>query len=119
MDEKILVVEGEKKLRELYQTRLTAAGYKVNSAADGRHALKKLKQEKVDVIVMDLVLPDGMGFDHLQKFLKVTGKARVVINTSHSEYKSDFHSWLADAYLTKSADVSELKNTIKGILQHN
>jgi len=119
MDEKILVVEGERKLRELYQTGLKDAGYKVEIAADGHHALKKLKHAPVDLIVTDLVLPDGVGFDHLQSFLKVTGKTKVVINTSHAEYKSDFQSWLADAYLTKSADVSELKNTIEGILRRN
>ncbi len=45
MDEKILVVEGERKLRELYQTGLKDAGYQVEIAADGQHALKKLKRE--------------------------------------------------------------------------
>jgi len=51
--------------------------------------------------------------------LKVTNKMKVVINTSHVEYKSDFQSWVADAYLTKSSDISELKNTIDGILHRN
>lgn len=116
MDEKILVVEGERKFRDLYQTGLKDAGYKVAIAADGRHALKKLKHEPVDLIVMDLALPDGKGFNHLQQFLKVHDKARVVINTDHTEYKADFRSWVADAYLTKSADLSELKTTIDDIL---
>ena len=119
MDEKILVVEGERKFRELYQTGLKDAGYRVDIAADGQHALKKLKHEPVDLIVTDLVLPDGKGFDLLQKFLKVTNKTKVVINTSYVEYKSDFQSWVADAYLTKSSDISELKNTIDGILYRN
>ncbi len=119
MDEKILVVEGGKKLRELYQTGLKDAGYKVEIAADGQHALKKLKREPVDLIVTDLVLPDGAGFDLLHRFLKVTNKMKVVINTSHVEYKSDFQSWVADAYLTKSSDISELKSTIDGILHRN
>ncbi len=59
MDEKILVVEGERKFRELYQTGLKDAGYRVDMAADGQHALKKSKHESVDLIVTDLVLPDG------------------------------------------------------------
>ena len=116
IDEKILVVEGERKFRELYQTGLQDAGYRVEIAADGQHALKKLKHEPVDLIVTDLVLPNGKGFALLQRFLKVTNKMKVVIITSHVEYKSDFQSWVADAYLTKSSDVSELKNTIDSIL---
>jgi len=119
MDEKILVVEGERKFRELYQTGLKDAGYKVEIAADAQHALKKLRREPVDLIVTDLVLPDGAGFALLQSFLKVTNKTKVVINTSYVEYKSDFQSWVADAYLTKSSDISELKNTIDGILHRN
>ena len=119
MDEKILVVEGERKFRELYQTGLQDAGYKVEIAADAQHALKKLKHEPVDLIVTDLVLPDGAGFDLLHRFLKVTNKPKVVINTSYIEYKSDFQSWVADAYLTKSSDISELKSTIEGILHPN
>ena len=119
MDEKILVVEGERKFRELYQTGLKDAGYKVEIAADGQHALKKLKHAPVDLIVTDLVLPDGAGFDLLHRFLKVTNKTKVVINTSYIEYKSDFQSWVADAYLTKSSDISELKSTIEGILHPN
>lgn len=116
MPEKILVVEGERKLRELYQDGLKEAGYQVDCAPDGRNALKKLKGQSVDLIVMDLVLPDGTGFDHLNRLLKVRKNVKVVINTRHTEYKSDFHSWVADAYLTKSSDVSVLKTTIDGIL---
>ncbi len=75
------MVEGERKFRELYQTGLKDAGYKVEIAADAQHALKKLKREPVDLIVTDLVLPDGAGFALLQSFLKVTNKTKVVINT--------------------------------------
>ena len=41
----------------------------------------------------------------------------VVINTAYSSYKENFLSWSADAYLTKSADLSELKGTIRSILE--
>lgn len=119
MTEKILVVEGEKKLRYLYQSELQAIGYDVITAANGKGALEKLKQEPVDLIVLDLVLPDGTGFDYLEKFVTVKRNVKVVINTDYPNYKGDFHSWVADAFLTKSSDLSELKNTINSVLRSN
>ncbi|MFQ5772260.1 MAG: response regulator [bacterium] len=119
MNEKILVVEGEKALRHLYQNELQENGYEVITAANGKGALNKLKQEPVDLIVLDLVLPDGSGFEYLEKFVRVKRKVKVVINTSEHSYRNDFHSWVADAFLTKSTDLSELKNTIESVLHTN
>jgi hypothetical protein len=41
---------------------------------------------------------------------------KVGINTADPSYKMDFNSWAADAFLVKSSDLSELKNTIEGVL---
>lgn len=119
MSEKILVVEGEKELRYLYQDELQAVGYSVITAANGKGALEKLREEPVDLILLDLVLPDGSGFDYLEKFVTAKRNVKVVINTDYPNYKGDFHSWVADAFLTKSSDLSELKNTIDSVLHSN
>jgi DNA-binding NtrC family response regulator len=116
MSERILVVEGEKRLRDRYQIELRNDGYEVITAASGQNALHRLKNESIDLIVAELVLPDGTGLGYLQKFLAVKRKVKVVINTSHSTFKTDFHSWAADAFLTKSSDLSELKSTIHSVL---
>jgi DNA-binding response OmpR family regulator len=116
MNERILVVEGEKNLRSLYRNELQALGYDVITAANGQGALEKLKQEPVDLIVLDLVLPDGIGFDYLEKFITIKRNVKLVIHTAYPSYKGDFHSWVADAFLTKSFDLSELKNTISSVL---
>jgi len=65
---------------------------------------------------MDLVLPDSTGFDYLQKFIDVKRDVKVVINTDRDAFKADFHSWFADAFLMKSADVTELTETVDTIL---
>lgn len=116
MNEKILVVEGEKRLRSLYRNELETMGYDVVTAADGQKALEKLKHEPVELIVLDLVLPDGSGFEYLQQFMEVKRNVKVVINTGSPLYKRDFHSWIADAFLIKSFDLSELRNAIAGVL---
>jgi hypothetical protein len=48
--------------------------------------------------------------------MEIHRRVKVVINTAYSVYQGDFHSWAADAFLTKSSDLAELKNTIAGML---
>ncbi len=119
MSETILVVEGEEKLRKLYQNTLKGSGYDVITAPTGKRALDALKNEVVDLVILDLALPDGSGFDYLEKFVKTNRKMKFVINTDNPNYKRDFHSWVADAFLMKSSDMSELKNTIDLVLHTN
>ena len=116
MTEKLLVVEDEQNLRKLYKMELEEEGYDVVTAADGKGALEKLNNESVDLVVLDLVLPDGSGLKYLQEFMDLNRDIKVVINTAYTSYKMDFHSWTADAFLVKSSDLSELKDTIEGIL---
>jgi DNA-binding NtrC family response regulator len=119
MAEKILLIEGEGELRKRYREMLKSSGYNVIAADSGKHALQKFKEEDVDVIVTDIVLPDGRGFDYLKKMLASRRNVKVVIHTDHIDYKSDFNSWLADAFLTKSADLAQLDLAIKKVLQPN
>ena len=63
MDQKrILVVEDDLFLRELYTDILTAEGYKVESAADGEEALRKIKLGGYNLVLLDIIMPkmDGL-----------------------------------------------------------
>lgn len=117
MKKKILVVEDEKNLRQLYQSELEAEGYEVVTAANGEEALDDLKRIPVDLVVMDLVFPKGMGLGYLNNFMALNRNLKVIINSAYPEYRFDFHSWAAESFLTKSSDLSELKNTIQRILR--
>ena len=119
MSQKILLVEAEKELRYRYQNELEALGYEVVAVTTGKDALEKLRHEPVELIVLDLQLPDGSGLEYLQQFMDVNRDVKVVINTWSPLYKWDFRSWAANAYLIISSDSSELKNTIDGVLHSN
>jgi DNA-binding response OmpR family regulator len=119
MSEKILLIEGENKLREHYRDLLESSGYNVISASSGKNGLRKCRHEPVDVIVMDVALPDGRGFEYLRKMMAERRGVKVVIHTEHAGYKSDFNSWIADAFVTKSDDPSELQTTIHNVLNPN
>lgn len=116
MNDKILIVEDEQNLRRLYQTELEEEGYDVLTAADSEGALEKLKNVPVDIVVLDLKFPEGSGLEYLQEFMHVKRHVKVVINTAYPMAKWDFRSWVADAFLIKSSDLTELKNTINQML---
>ncbi|NIR46880.1 response regulator [candidate division KSB1 bacterium] len=113
----ILIVENDRGLRQLYQTALRQLGYDVLIAANGGMALEKLKSNSVDLIILALELSDGSGLQHLCKFMDVQRQAKVVINAGHTMAKWDFRSWAADAFLIKSTDLTELKNTVDTLLE--
>lgn len=64
---KILVVEDDKFLRELITQKLAREGYDVKEAVDGEEGVVKVKEEKPDVILLDLILPGIDGFEVLAK----------------------------------------------------
>ncbi|MFH0819547.1 MAG: response regulator [bacterium] len=78
---KILIIEDEKFLRGLISRKLTAGGFEVIESIDGEDGLEKSKNEKPDLILLDLILPGINGFDVLAKIKEepLTASIRVII----------------------------------------
>ncbi len=112
----ILVVEDDKNQRLLYEQELKLEGYEVVTASDGKDALEKVQKQLPDLIVMDINMPKMDGIETMGKILGKNKEVPVIINTAYSNYKDNFMSWAADAYVVKSSDLSELKKTVKEIL---
>jgi len=65
MPKKILIVEDDKFLRELIVRKLDEEGYDVSEAVDGEEGIKKIKEEKPNLVLLDLILPGIDGFEVL------------------------------------------------------
>jgi len=114
---RILVVEDDEPLRSLYQYELEEEGHEVIIAEDGKTALKRLEQSSCDLIILDLVMPEMDGLEVLTKIASLPKKMPVVIHTAYLQSKGEIFPGLADAYLTKSSDLSLLKSTVKKLLE--
>jgi DNA-binding response OmpR family regulator len=111
---KILLVEDETALCLLYQTELGAEGHEVVVAQDGKTAVEMAARAKPDLVIMDISLPEKMdGIESMSRILSQDKSIPVIINTGYSQYRDNFMSWAADAYVVKSSDLAELKETIK------
>jgi CheY-like chemotaxis protein len=103
---KILLVEDDNNLREIYEARLMAEGYEIVSAADGESALVVAKKEKPDLIIADVMMPRISGFEMLDIIRNTEGlkQVRVIMLTAlgQAEDKARADTLGADKYLVKS-----------------
>jgi len=113
---KIMVVDDEENIRFLYQEELRDDGYEVVTAGSGEKALELLPMERPDLITLDIKMPGMDGMETLRKIKEIDKDIPVILCTAYGQYKQDFSSWASDAYVVKSADLKELKDTIKGIM---
>jgi two-component system response regulator (stage 0 sporulation protein F) len=114
---KVLIVEDEPALRKLYDLELRREGYEVSTARNGPEALARVEAARPDLVVLDVRLPGMDGLEVLERILEREPELPVILNSAYSSYRDSFRSWSADAYLSKSSDLSELKATIRGLLE--
>ena len=117
---KILVVDDEPPIRKLLRVGLTAQGYSVIEAVNGRQALEKAKDEAPDLIVLDLGLPDMPGQRLLTNWREDGNAVPVLILSSRADEAGIVEALElgADDYITKPFGVNELSARIRVALRH-
>ena len=113
---RILVVDDEANIRLLYAEELKDEGYEVATAASSTEAVEKLENGAFDLAVLDIKLKNESGIELLQRIVKERHDMPVILCSAFSCYKDDFSAWLADSYVVKSGDLTELKEEIKRVL---
>lgn len=114
----ILIVDDEQKMREFVALFLRSSRYTVFEAADGRTALNILSKETIDLIVLDIMLPDISGFD-LCSQIRVKSSVPIIflIALADEEYQMIGYRVEGDDYITKPFNASILLAKIQRILQ--
>ena len=118
---KIMVVEDDASLREIYSIRITADGYDVVSAGDGEEALAVAVREKPDLILSDVMMPKISGFDMLDilRSTPETANIKVIMMTalSSEDQRQRGEHLGADRYFVKSqVGIEDVVNAIHEVL---
>jgi two-component system response regulator (stage 0 sporulation protein F) len=116
--EKILIVDDDESIRLLYSEELRDEGYEVYEASNGKEALDMLERLSLDLIILDIRMPEMGGIEALRLIKAKNPRIPVLLSSAYAEYKGDFASWCSDEYLIKSSDLSELKQAVKKHLKH-
>ena len=112
----ILVVDDEESIRFLYREELEDEGYRVITASDGEEALRKLRKEAPDLVTLDIRMPGMDGIEVLHLIREMDKEIPVIMSTAYGEYRNNFNVWASDAYITKTANLDELKENIGRLL---
>ena len=114
---KILVVDDEENIRFLYKEELEDEGFIVELAKSGEEALEKLLLFRPDLITLDIKMPGMGGIEVLKRIRDVDRDLPIILCSAYGEFKLDFATWASDAYVVKSADLTELKSMIRKFLE--
>lgn len=113
---RILVVDGDEKVRSAYAEDLEREGHEVLTASTGFVALRLVKEHEPDIVITEVRLPGMDGVDLMGRILAEQHEILVILNSISAYYKENFLSWAADACLTKSASTLELRGTVMELL---
>jgi len=110
----ILIIDDEENIRKYLGQSLAKDGFDVYTAQYGKEGLNLLLQKHIDVVLLDLNLPDISGLDVLRKIKKVDAQSIVIIITAYGDIGSAVEAIKLGAYdyLTKPFDVEDIKIVI-------
>ena len=121
MTHRILVVDDEPDITALVAYHLAKAGFRVSTAANGPDALKAAREERPDMVILDLMLPGVSGYDVLAELRQreETRDVGVILLTARREETDRVRglSLGADDYLTKPFSPQELSLRVRGLLR--
>jgi two-component system KDP operon response regulator KdpE len=117
---RILVVDDEPPIRRFLRTSLSSQGYNVLEAEDGSEALALVKRNAVDVIVLDLGLPNLNGFEVIERLRADKSQTPIIVLSSRTDEAGKVKALDlgADDYVTKPFGVDELLARIRTALRH-
>lgn len=117
---RILVIDDEPPIRKLLRMGLSSQGYHILEAPDGRAALELLGREKLDLVILDLGLPDMKGHELLRIIRERDENIPVVVLSSRGDEagKVEAFDLGADDYVTKPFGMNELLARLRAALRH-
>jgi len=117
---RILIVDDEPAIRRFLRTSLTAQDYQILEAETGEQALNALARNRVDLVVLDLGLPDIDGLDVLRRVRESHSSVPVIVLSSRADEPGKVRALDlgADDYVTKPFGMEELLARLRAALRH-
>ena len=118
---RILVVDDEQPIQQLLDRTLRSEGYDVVAALDGEQALKRLRDQQFDLVMLDVMLPKLDGFEVCRR-VRAESSVPIIMLTAKAEEVADRVLGLelgADDYIIKSCSMRELRSRVKAVLRRS
>jgi len=116
----VLIVDDERKLREMIRVYLEQEGYRVVEASNGREALYVARQEKPDLVILDLMMPELNGYDFIRLFSREAQTPVIMLTAKVDDTDKILGLELgADDYVTKPFNVRELVARLRAVMRRS
>ncbi len=115
---RLLVVDDEPDLRALYELTLLKIGYQVDAAGDLAEARQCLAQQRYDLLITDMRLPDGLGMDLVRELQQTQRAEKSIVVTAYGSADNAVEALKAGAfdYLTKPVDLAQFRAAVANAL---
>jgi len=116
----ILVVDDERRYRELLEMNLSRRGYRVLQAADGLSAINQVELEAPDLVMLDLMLPDLDGYEVCRR-IREYSSVPIIMLTAKAEPAEKVRGFAtgADDYVTKPFGAEEVLARVEAVLRRS
>ena len=118
-DIKILIVDDEKDFLDAISVYLQKKGYSVQTAENGYKAIDIIKENKPDLVLLDVVMPDFDGIDTLKEIRRITPDLGVIMITAHTSNKRivEAEEYGAAGFFRKSSDFLHISKMIETFIK--
>ena len=119
MAKKILIVDDEPDLVKMLNRRLASNGYEVMTASNGAEAMARAKDEKPDLIILDVLMPQMTGYQFVQKLREQSDSIKdipVVVISAKLSMKEFFNPWEIHTFMPKPFEPEKLMSIVDEIL---
>lgn len=116
MPKKVLIVDDDRGLRQIYARYLAAEGFDVSEASDSAQAINESRKPELDLVLLDMRMPDKEGHSLLPLFRSSHPAAKVIISSCYDVHFQQRKVEGADAYFNKTEGCDALLVKIKSIL---
>ena len=120
MSNTILIVDDEKKIRDLVAFRLEFKGYQIADAGNGTEALEQVEKFNPDLIILDIMMPDMTGYEVCErvKSNEATKGIKIILLSAKGRKQDEEEGYRvgADAYMTKPFRANMLLSKIEELL---
>jgi two-component system alkaline phosphatase synthesis response regulator PhoP len=118
MAKKILVVDDKKELRTLLKEYLTQEGFEIATAGNGQEALFVARQQRPDLVILDLMMPEMVGYDFLRVYGRESNTPIIILTAKLEENEKVLGLELgADDFVTKPFSMRELTARVRAVLR--
>lgn len=113
---RVLLVDDDPSVSTLYRLELEDDGFEVRTAANFTDATRIAKLWKPQCAIIDIKLGQESGPGLLRQLLELQPSMRTILLSAYPGYQDDFNTWLADAFVTKMSDTTELRQAVRQLL---